>query len=396
MQRVLPGFLPGLLPGVVVAVGLALPALAQEAADDLSPEDANLAELEELMARTQARIAALSEAGTERDDALEFLTKQIEQAIGSMAGQEDTNESLKRKNADLNWEIETLLQSDAALSEKLALATEEHAATAQEMETQIAELTQMLSLEEEEKAQLIAANEDLLSKLEASDLALAEVRSAMTAEEQAAADKQEEISRLSQQVASLKADIVIMQAALVSSKRDLQQKQKDIAALEQKLDVALESQAAELTEFRSEFFARLVNAIGYHPDMRVSGDRFVFQSEVLFESGSADIGPEGQKQLAQLAKTLRELTPMLPGDLDWVLRVDGHTDRRTISTREFRSNWELSTARAITVVRFLMRHGIPPDRLAATGFGQYQPIDPTDDEIAFRRNRRIEFKLTER
>ena len=128
----------------------------------------------------------------------------------------------------------------------------------------------------------------------------------------------------------------------------------------------------------------------------IVGDRFVFQSEVLFESGSAELGAEGQVQLAKLADTLIDISADIPADIPWILRIDGHTDRIPIATAQFPSNWELSTSRAISVARFLVGRGLPADRVAATGFAEYQPLDPRDDEIAYRRNRRIELKLTER
>ncbi|CAN0587410.1 unnamed protein product, partial [Laminaria digitata] len=136
--------------------------------------------------------------------------------------------------------------------------------------------------------------------------------------------------------------------------------------------------------------------LGNRNDIRIVGDRFVFQSEVLFESGEAVLNPRGEAQLAQLAGTLKQIASEIPKDIDWILRVDGHTDERPISTAQFPSNWELSAARAISVVKFLVRQGISPDRLVAAGFGQFQPIDDGQDEIAYLRNRRIEFKLDQR
>ena len=143
-------------------------------------------------------------------------------------------------------------------------------------------------------------------------------------------------------------------------------------------------------------FGRLREVLGGRPGIRVEGDRFVFQSEVLFASGSAELETEGQEQMAQLAATLLEIAREIPDDIAWILRVDGHTDRIPIHTPQFASNWELSTSRAISVVRFLTSQGVPPEKLAATGFGEFQPLDPRDDEIALRRNRRIELKLTTR
>jgi chemotaxis protein MotB len=169
-----------------------------------------------------------------------------------------------------------------------------------------------------------------------------------------------------------------------------------IADLGRRLNLALASKVEELARYRSEFFGRLREALGDRADIRIVGDRFVFQSEVLFPSGSADLQPEGQRQLAQLAVTLQDVARRIPAEISWVLQVDGHTDRRPIYTSQFPSNWELSSARAISVVKFLISRGIAPDRLSATGFGEFHPLDVREDEIGFRRNRRIELKLTSR
>jgi chemotaxis protein MotB len=151
-----------------------------------------------------------------------------------------------------------------------------------------------------------------------------------------------------------------------------------------------------LQRYRSEFFGRLREALGNHPGIRIVGDRFVFQSEVLFPSGSAELEDDGRLQLVQVADTLREISDRIPDDIDWVLRVDGHTDKRPIDTILYPSNWELSTARATSVVRLLIERGIPPHRLAAAGFGEFHPLDDRNTEEAYRRNRRIELKLTQR
>ncbi len=166
--------------------------------------------------------------------------------------------------------------------------------------------------------------------------------------------------------------------------------------LGKRLNAALARKVQELSRYRSEFFGRLRVVLGNRPDIRVVGDRFVFQSEVLFASGSAELGKEGQEQMARLAATLKSIAAKIPPEVDWVLRVDGHTDDVPISTARFPSNWELSTARAISVVKFLISQGIPPGRLAAAGFSEFQPLDTKEDEISRRRNRRIEMKLDQR
>jgi chemotaxis protein MotB len=152
----------------------------------------------------------------------------------------------------------------------------------------------------------------------------------------------------------------------------------------------------ELSRYRSEFFGRLRTILGDRPDIRVVGDRFVFQSEVFFDSGSAALLPEGRNELNQLATALGDLEKKIPAEIPWVLRVDGHTDVRPINSPQFKSNWDLSAARAISVVQYLISRGVSPQRLVAAGFGEFQPLDTGTTEEAYKRNRRIELKLTEK
>ncbi len=186
------------------------------------------------------------------------------------------------------------------------------------------------------------------------------------------------------------------QAALEASEREAEAKGIQIVNLSQRLNAALASKVQELASFRSEFFGRLKQALGDRRDVRIVGDRFVFQSEVLFPSGQATLQPGGRDQIDKLARTITEISANIPTDINWVLRVDGHTDRIPISTPTYPSNWELSTGRAVAVVKYLIDQGVPATRLAATGFGEFQPIDTGDTIAAFRRNRRIEFRLTRR
>jgi len=160
--------------------------------------------------------------------------------------------------------------------------------------------------------------------------------------------------------------------------------------------MALVSKVEELAKYRSEFFGKVRAAIGNRPDVTIVGDRFVFQSEVLFAPGSAELADNAKKQLDPVIAGLKDIGAKIPSDINWVLRIDGHTDKRPIHTAEFPSNWELSTARAISVVRYAIEQGIPASRLAATGFADNQPISLGDSEEAYRKNRRIELKLTER
>ena len=205
-----------------------------------------------------------------------------------------------------------------------------------------------------------------------------------------------QVQQLTQQIATLSQQLAALDKALDLKQTAIDAQSATIADLGQRLNVALASKVEELSQYRSEFFGELRKALGDREDVRIVGDRFVFQSEVLFDSGSADIAPGGRDELAKLATALKEIIGKIPPELPWVLQVDGHTDRVPISTPRFPTNWELSTARAIAVAQFLISQGIPPDRVAARGFAEFQPLDPGEGPDANRRNRRIEIKLTTR
>lgn len=199
---------------------------------------------------------------------------------------------------------------------------------------------------------------------------------------------------LNQQIAALREQLSQLSAALALAETGAKAQKVEIAELGKRLNVALARRVQKLNRYRSEFFGRLREVLGDHPDIRIVGDRFVFQSELLFPTASATLVPAGRKQLAQLAQTLKSVTRTIPADIDWVLRVDGHTDRRPIHTTRFPSNWELSTARALSVVNYLIAQGIAPKRLVAAGFGEFRPLDDRHTDQAYARNRRIEIKLT--
>ncbi len=205
-----------------------------------------------------------------------------------------------------------------------------------------------------------------------------------------------QIELLNQQIVALRKQLAALENSLGDSDKRDKASQAQIADLGQRLNVALAKRVQELAQYRSNFFGELKKTLGDRDDIQVVGDRFVFQSEIFFESGSADLNPEGYSQLDKLAAALQELEGRIPKELNWVLRIDGHTDIRPISTATFRSNWELSASRAISVAKYLIGKGVPPNRLAAAGFGEFQPFAPGNSEADLRRNRRIELKLTER
>jgi chemotaxis protein MotB len=378
--------LAAMLLATAAAVG---PAWGQSPDGGASSDGNSVAEIEQLMATIEARVQALKQTGNQRDQSLEFLTKQVEQAIGDIAVQQDDREGLVRQNDDLNWRVESLVESRGALKQELVEVNNEHESSVAGLQSELADMNQLLSLETEAKAKLLSANDDLAAQLEAAKQEHATL-------DRVSSGQQQEIVQLNEKVAALQAELTDLSGALASSKQRMARKERDLSALQERLDSALATRVEKLSPFRTAFFARLRNAIGDRPDMRIEGDRFVFQSEVLFEPGSAELGDEGKRQLAQLARSLHIVSRDIPSEIDWVLRVDGHTDRQAIAGLDYPSNWELSTARSLAVVRFLIRQGVPPYRLAATGYGEFQPIDPGDDEIAYRRNRRIEFALTEK
>lgn len=218
----------------------------------------------------------------------------------------------------------------------------------------------------------------------------------LAGERRSTADAMAQVETLNRQIAELRNQLGQIVAALELSEKKDRDNQVVITDLGRRLDAALAQKVAEMARYRSEFFGRLREVLGERPDIRVVGDRFVFQSEVLFPSGAADLTPEGRKTLAAFAGTLMEIAAKIPGDVTWVLRVDGHTDRVPIKSDRYPSNWELSTDRAMSVVKFLVAQGVGPKRLAAAGFAEFQPIDEGTGPAANARNRRIEMRLTDR
>lgn len=205
-----------------------------------------------------------------------------------------------------------------------------------------------------------------------------------------------QLAELARQIDELNKKLTLLTADLATAKSTISDKELKIKDLDNKLKKRMLEKVEELSEYRSEFFGRLKKALGNRPDIKVVGDRFVFQSEVFFQSASADLQESGKEQLTKVADTLKDLAKTLPKDINWILNVVGHTDKLPINSPQFRSNWELSAARAISVVKFLIEVGIPPERLSATGYGEYQQIDAGNDEAARSRNRRIEIKFNQR
>jgi chemotaxis protein MotB len=264
------------------------------------------------------------------------------------------------------------------------------------LEDQLAQLRAGLSTAEGERDRFRGLYEGLGSGAATAQGRANELTSALEAEKRINARTLAQVEVLNQQISALRRQLAALEDAVEASEKRDKESQGRIADLGQRLNVALAQRVQELSRYRSDFFGRLRAILGNRPDIRIVGDRFVFQSEIFFDAGQAVLKPEGRAELDKLAAALSELERQIPVEIPWVLRVDGHTDVRPIATPQFPSNWELSSARSIAVVQYLISKGISAQRLVAAGFGEFQPLDAERTDDAFRRNRRIELKLTER
>ncbi|MBU1175225.1 MAG: peptidoglycan -binding protein [Alphaproteobacteria bacterium] len=268
-------------------------------------------------------------------------------------------------------------------------------ANATDLETTIASLSATLASAESERDSLADQLAGLGGGLGEKDATIADLNSQLLDAQEISDEATAQIALLNQQLAALRTQIAALEQALEASEsRDVESRTK-IADLGRRLNLALAQRVQDLSRYRSDFFGRLRQILEGRADVRVVGDRFVFQSEVLFDAGQATISIDGAGEIKALADAILQLEQEIPPEINWVLRIDGHTDKRPISTPQFPSNWELSAARAIAVAKLLVAEGVSPNRLLAAGFGEFQPIDSGDTDEAYRRNRRIEFKLTE-
>ncbi|WP_036581814.1 peptidoglycan -binding protein, partial [Brucella anthropi] len=267
----------------------------------------------------------------------------------------------------------------------------------QDMQDTIANLQASLSSTESERSRLQSLLNEGSGAGAAAEKRAGELSESLDAEKQVSARALSQVELLNQQISALRRQIAALEDALNASESRDRESNAKIADLGRRLNVALAQRVQELNRYRSDFFGRLREILSDKENIRIVGDRFVFQSEVLFPTGSADINPAGQDEMKKLADAVIQLNQEIPDDINWVLRVDGHTDNVPLTgTGRFRDNWELSSARATAVVKFLIANGVPANRLVAAGFGEYQPLDASDTADARSKNRRIELKLTER
>jgi chemotaxis protein MotB len=341
----------------------------------------------------------LSQALSGRDDALAKLNLQISEIANMLAMEKKTAEDLKAQLSQLSGELaSSTAERDEMKNQLNVVIGERDAANRQatlnaDQAKKLADAYQTIDADRQritallsDIAALESLKDDLQQKILGSD-----------AEKQKITDEaQFQVELLNKQMLALREELGRITAALDASEQKSKDQEVQIVDLGNRLNAALASKVEELARYRSEFFGRLREVLGDRQDIRIVGDRFVFQSEVLFDSGSAVLGDAGKSQLDDLATTLILLSMDIPKDLDWVLRIDGHTDRRPIFTAQFPSNWELSTARAGAVAKYLISRGLPADRMVIAGYAEFRPLDPADTDAAYNKNRRIEFKLDQR
>ena len=370
-----------------------------KALDKLNQQVSELAELLSLERRESRNLrnnvaqisAELQSSLAERDN----LSSQLNTLLGIRSNLEFAQSELKKIKKERNQltnERTALASELEEIYKRLENANKTIAVDKETIQVQLAKLAglqqdivALQALRDELNEQIAAATREAKSKAKS-----------LSEEQKISQVARAQVALLNRQLAALRRQIATLNDALEASETKDKEAQVKIANLGQRLNAALASKLQELARYRSEFFGRLRKVLGDRRDIQIVGDRFVFQSEVLFASGSDVLAPDGKMQMTKLGKTLKQITATIPPDIDWVLRVDGHTDRLPIKTERFPSNWELSSARAISVVKFLIAQGIPANRFAATGFGEYQPLDVRNDEFAYRRNRRIELKMDQR
>lgn len=313
------------------------------------------------------------------------LSQRLKEQQQLLTLEQGSNDSLRQKLTAANDRLRTNTDAQSSAADQLA-----------QLLAQTEALRAQLAGAQAEKNASVQTAADRASALQQAEAEQNALRLSLSQSQAQSAGAEAQVVDLAKQMEALRTQLAQVQAALQTSEATTTTQAAKIDDLGTQLSAALASKVQELTRYRSEFFGKLREVLGARDDIRVVGDRFVFQSEVLFPSGSADLEDGGREQLTRLAQTLVELSRSFPKDIDWVLRVDGHTDRVPITSGRYASNWELSTARAVEVVKFLNSQGVPANRLAATGFGEYQPLDSANTADAFARNRRIEFKLDQR
>ncbi|SVA21315.1 uncharacterized protein METZ01_LOCUS74169 [marine metagenome] len=332
--------------------------------DSLDLKDQTLIEKIELIRNKNTKLALLNEELIKKDTTIFDLRGKILELNNIL--------SISKENKIAQ---QAEIQS---LSQKISVLETESAKSA-DQKTQIESLTSKIASLEKENQQLIESTDK--------EILEAQLKASSTLEQ---------VAFLTNEIEVLKNEINILNSALEASEQDVLTKELKIEVLGERLNKALTSKVFELQKYRSEFFGRLQSILGDRQDIKVVGDRFIFESELLFDSGSASLQFEGKEKLKQIGLTLKETTMNIPDDIDWIIQVEGHTDKNPINTPQFPSNWELSTARANTVLKLLLELGFNPQHLSAAGYGEFYPISDGESAKDLQQNRRIELKLTSR
>lgn len=378
---------------------------------------------------------------TDRNRALEALQAELSEMADALALSRGQQEQLEDEVSNLYAELHATLsqrdqaQADLALSEEALAAAREEIAVGEDaltarlieiaslqqdiaalrevretLEAEIAERTRELGAERDRSMELAAELADAEERtvlaqreIEAKDMRIrdlvmevADRQEALDNEQRLSASAEARVEALRRQLRALRTQISALAETLRIEEQTVAEQQAEIDTLVERLNIALAEEVQELTSYRSEFFGRLREVLGDIEEIEIIGDRFRFQSELFFETASAELGAAGEVRLEQVASVLQRVAERIPDEIEWVLQVEGHTDRRPINTPEFPSNWELSSARAQSIVYFLIEQGIPAERLSAVGYGEFQPVADGDDAESFARNRRIELRLTSR
>ncbi len=375
-------------------------------ADALSMERSQRARLEEQVSDLYAELHSTLSQRDEAREALALTREELDAARERIAVGESDLEASLLEIAMLQQEISAL----RAVRDDLESRVGELVTRLEQTETDLADTRTELgalrdrnrelqaALADAEERTLLAQEEIEAREMRIRDL-VAEIEDrqrALEQEAQLSADAEARVEALRRQIRALRDQISALAEALRVEEDTVAEQRTRIDTLVERLNVALAEEVQELSSYRSEFFGRLREVLGDIEEIEIVGDRFRFQSELFFETASAEIGPGGEERLEQVASILQRVADRIPAEIDWVLQVEGHTDRRPISTPEFPSNWQLSTARAQSILDFLIDQGVPPERLAAVGYGEYQPIAEGDSPEALARNRRIELRLSNR
>jgi chemotaxis protein MotB len=339
-----------------------------------------------------AEIEALTIDRSNLDGEIDNLTEKriedretIELQLRTIASLQQDIQSLQT----LRKELESRIEATAVALNQEQNLTKSLRDRSKALEAQLAD--------EQEKTVLAQRDIDQRDiRIQALAALIGEQEQALDSQRSLTVDARAEVALLNQKINLLSKQLAEIGKALKLSEIERDEQKEQLSDLGRRLNIELARKVNDLERYRSEFFGRLREIIADNPMIRIEGDRFLLQAELLFPPGNADLSDQGKGELQELAGVLREISPGIPDDLQWILRVDGHTDRVPINTEKYPSNWELSTARAVAVVRYLASQGIPEERMAAAGFSKFHPIDPADSDQAYRKNRRIEIKLTSR